>query len=318
MNLPCPNSTRFKFMKVSFLTTLAVAALGLDATAASRSSASYSVPADSSDAGGRRTASINYSHHGCLGGFGGVGTVAAPPEFAKHGYLGQIYEVTTLVVSANPTNVNEGATRQLAARAILDDASVLNLAPARVGWNPVSGPINSISAGGLATTANVYQDTLATVQGRFSGALGTLGLLVRNTGTDDFGTYAGDGVNDAWQVQYFGVGNPNGGAGNDPDGDGQNNAYEYVVDSIPNDGTSFFRFRIEAVPGQATQRNLIFSPRVPGRIYTPQYTLDLATPAPAFNNLAGTATTDIGPTRTVTDLNATETNKFYRVHVEIP
>ena len=305
-------------MKVSLLTTLAIAVFGVDATAGSRSSASYSVPADGSDAGGRRSTSAGYAHNGCLGGVGGIGTVAAPPEFAKHGYLGQIYEINTLLISANPTNVNEGATRQLAARAVLDDASVLNIPAPRVAWNPASGPIASINVGGLATAANVYEDTLAMVQGRYLGALGTLGLLVRNLGPDDFGTYAGDGVSDAWQVEHFGVGNPNGGAGSDPDGDGQNNGYEYVVGSIPTDGSSFFRLRIEAVPGQPAHRNLIFSPRVAGRVYTPQFTLDLSGPAPAFNTLAGIATTDLGPTRTVTDLNATEANKFYRVHVEIP
>jgi hypothetical protein len=191
-----------------------------------------------------------------------------------------------------------------------------DIAASRVAWSPVSGPITSISAGGLVTAANVYQDTLATVRGTFLGQAGTLGLSVRNVGNDDFGTYAGDGISDAWQVQFFGIGNPNAGWGNDADGDGQNNGYEYVVGSIPNDGTSYFRLRIEPVPGQPDQRRLIFSPRVGGRVYTPQYSTDLS--SPAFSNLGGTTTTDLGPMRTVTDLNATETNKFYRIHVEIP
>lgn len=309
-------STFFKPMKISLLTAFTAALLALEVAAAPRSSARYSIPAESADAGGRPSASATYNHNGCIGGFGGIGTVAAPPQFAKHGFLGQIYDVATLVISANPTNVNEGATRQLAARALLDDSSILNIAASRVEWSPVSGPVASISAGGLVTAANVYQDTSATVQGTHLGKTALLGLLVRNVGIDDFGTYAGDGVSDAWQVQYFGVGNPNGGAGNDPDGDGQINGYEYVVGSVPNDGTSYFRLRIEPVAGQPAQRNLVFSPRVPGRTYTPQYTLDLS--APAFANLAGISTLDAGPIRTVTDLNATESNKFYRVHIAIP
>ena len=77
------------------------------ARAASRSSANYSVPADTQDAGGRRATSASYSNSGCVGGVAGLGAVAAPAETAKHGYLGQLYDVKSLQLSANPTNVNE-------------------------------------------------------------------------------------------------------------------------------------------------------------------------------------------------------------------
>jgi len=297
---------------------LALAGLlaAFDATAASRSSANYSVPADSNDSGGRRSASASYRHDGCVGVIGGVGTVAVPAETMKHGYIGQLYEVSSLVLNATPTTVNEGATRQLNARASLDDATTLNVASSAVTWSLVSGPILSISAGGLATAASVYQNTAATVRGDWRGNTATLGLTVLNVGNDDFGTYAGDGIDDAWQVQYFGVGNPNAGPNGDPDGDGQNTRYEYTVGSIPTDGNSYFRFRIERVPGQPTRKNLIFSPRVAGRTYTPQYKLDLN--VPGWDNLGGVSVLDAGPQRTVTDLNAVETNKFYRVRVTIP
>ena len=111
--------------------TLSIAAVCLtsNAFAASRSSASYSVPADTADAGGRRATSAAYTHDGSIGGIAGVGTVAAPVEVAKHGYLGQIYNATSLALSANLTNVNEGATRQLAARALLENT---DLAPAEI------------------------------------------------------------------------------------------------------------------------------------------------------------------------------------------
>jgi hypothetical protein len=302
-------------MKIQIL-ALFVALVALAAQGASRSSANYSVPADSADAGGRRSASANYINDGCIGGLGGIGTVAVPAEIAKHGYIGQLYEVISLALSANPTNVNEGAARQLTASAVLGDTTALNLSGSDVAWSLLSGPINSISAGGLATAANVYQDTPATIQGDCLGMTATFGLLVLNVGNDDFGTYAGDGIDDSWQVQYFGVGNPSGGPNGDPDGDGQDTAYEYLVGSIPTDGASYFRFRVERVPGQPTQRNLIFSPRVAGRTYTPQYKLDLG--ALGFTDLGGILTTDIGPTRTVTDLSAIEPTKFYRVRITMP
>ena len=296
--------------------SLATVCLATTTFAGSRSSASYTVITDSSDAGGRPATSAAYSHDGCIGGIAGVGTVAAPAEVAKHGYLGQIYNASSLALSANPTNVNEGATRQLAARALLDDGTTLNLTPAAVAWSPASGPILSISAGGLLTAAEVYENTLATAQGTWRGLSATLGLRVINSENDNFGTYASDGIDDAWQVQYFGVGNPNAGPGGDPDGDEQSTGYEYYAGSNPTDGSSFFRFRIEQVPGQPTRKNLVFSPRVPNRIYAIHHKLDFN--SSDWEKLEGFSVSDAGPLRTVTDMNATETNKFYRVEISIP
>jgi hypothetical protein len=234
----------------------------------------------------------------------------------KHGYIGQLYDVASLALNATPTTVNEGAGRQITARATLDDATILNVSGPAVNWTLVSGPILSISAGGLATAANVYQNTPATIRGDWRTHTATLGLTVLNVGNDDFGTYAGDSLDDAWQVQYFGVGNPNAGPNGDPDGDGQNTSYEYTVGSIPTDGSSYFRLRIEPVPGQPTQKNLVFSPRAAGRTYTPQYKLDFN--APGWDNLGGISVLDAGPQRTVTDLNVVEPEKFYRIRVTLP
>lgn len=312
MRSPKGNMNTYKII------TLALAAAGLASTAfaGSRSSASYTVPADSADAGGRRATSAAYSHDGSLGGIAGIGAVAAPAEIARHGYLGQLYDAASLVLSANPTNVNEGATRQLAARALLDDGTALVLAPAAVAWSPAGGPILSISAGGLLTAADVYEDTPATAQGTWRGLAAALGLRVMNGENDNFGTYAGDGIDDAWQVQYFGVGNPDAAPGADGDGDGQPTGYEYYAGSNPVDGNSYFRFRIESVPGQPARKNLIFSPRAPDRIYAIHYKLDFH--ATDWEKLDGFTVLDAGPQRTVTDMNATETNKFYRVEISIP
>lgn len=305
-------------MKTYQLLTLSVAAACLtsSAFAAARSSASYNLPTDSIDAGGRRATSAAYSHDGSIGGIAGVGTVAAPQEVAKHGYLGQIYNAASLALSANPTNVNEGATRQLAARALLDDGTSLNLAPAAVAWSPAGGPILSISAGGLLTAANVYENTVATAEGAWRGLSSTIGLRVMNVDSDDFGTYAGDGINDAWQVQYFGVGNPNAAPGADGDGDGQPTGYEFYAGSNPTDGNSYFRFRIDAVPGQATHKNLVFSPRVAGRTYAVHYKTDFN--SPDWEKLEGFTVLDAGPQRTVTDTNAVGAAKYYRVEISMP
>ncbi len=288
----------------------------LQLQAGSMTSAAYSVAADSIDAGGRKTTSVLYANQGCLGGVGGISSAAAPAEVARHGFAGQLYDVVRLTVSANPTNVNEGATGQLRASTVMDDASIINLSGSAVAWSVLSGPIDSINASGLAAAGHVYQDTLATVRAAALAKEGTLGLLVRNISNDDFGSYAGDGLDDAWQVTNFGENNPDGLASADPDHDGQNNAYEEMVGSIPTDGNSYFRFRIESVPGHVDQRNLIFSPRVGGRTYTLEVKVDLSTGV--FTPVAPIAVSDVGAERTVTDINAVEAKKFYRVLITKP
>src|SRR5215212_4191901 len=84
--------------------------------AGSSTSSSYAVRTDTLDAGGRQTASVLYRQEGSLGGIGGLAT-AGVASLAKHGFSGQLYEIADLVISANPTNINEGATRQLKAMA---------------------------------------------------------------------------------------------------------------------------------------------------------------------------------------------------------
>lgn len=100
-------------------------------------------------------------------------------------------------------------------------------------WSVVSGPLASISASGLATAANVYQNRASTVQGSYPGVNGTLGLSVVNVGTDDLGLYASDSLPDGWQVQYFGLSGPSSGPTLEPDFDGLQNRLEYALNLSP-------------------------------------------------------------------------------------
>lgn len=305
-------------MKATILPALGFALLlaAAPAQASSRSSAAYSIPADTIEAGGRRVTSAAYTIDGSLGGIGGIGTAAAPATTAKHSYIGQLYDLTNVIITASPATVNEGATRQLAATATLDDGTALTPALTDVTWSVVNGPITSVNASGLATAGLVYENTPATVQGAYFGRAGTLGLIVLNVNLDNFGLYAGDGLDDAWQVQYFGLNNPLALSGQDPDGDGQTNRYEYIVGTIPTDPNSLFRLRIEAVPGQPTRKNLIFSPRFPSRTYTPEFRLNVE--AGPFALIPMTSTADAGIERTVTDLQAIDPRRTYRILVTFP
>jgi hypothetical protein len=181
----------------------------------------------------------------------------------------------------------------------------------------VSGPIASIGTSGLATAGAVYQNTPASVQGVFAGHTGSLNFTVLETIADNFGAYAGDGLGDDWQVQYFGL-PPNADAAPlvDPDGDGQTNALEFIAGLIPTDANSVFRLRIESVAGQPAQKNLIFNPRLTDRTYVVKARPSLLTGA--FAPLGSSSFSDNAQERTVTDLSATGPAKFYQVEITKP
>ena len=187
---------------------LFLALLIIAGQAGPRTSASYSITTDATDFGGQRTTSAAYTIDASLNVLGGLSTVATPVEFAKAGYAGQLYDPVALTLTApsDPATVNGGATLQLAAWQVLDDASFLSVAATSVAWSVTTGPITGISLAGLATAGPVYQNTAATVQGVDGALTGSLGVTVTDLNNDSFGVYAGDGIPDSWQVQYFGLG----------------------------------------------------------------------------------------------------------------
>ena len=286
------------------------------AFAGERISANYSITADTADAGGLRATSANYTHVGSAPRVAGISAVAAPVETAKHGYLGQLFEIAGLLVNAAQPSVNEGASLQLGAWQLLDDATFLATDASAVTWGIVSGPITSVSAAGLVTAGLVYQNTSATVEGTFGGFNGSLNFTVLDSIPDNFGTYAGDGLGDDWQVQYFGLPpNANAAPARDPDGDGLSNLLEFTAGLVPTDPASTFHIRIAPVPGQPLQKRVIFSPRLDGRTYIVE---SLPMLGGAWQPLATSTQSDNGSERTVTDLDATGAKKFYRVEITRP
>ena len=301
-------------MKKRILSAVLVAVC-CHANAAPRTSANSTITAETADAGGRRATSANYTHDGSAARIAGISAVAAPVQSAKHGYLGQLFEIAGLVVNSAALTVNEAATLQLAAWQLLDDATFLATDANTVTWSTVSGPITGISASGLASAGLVFQNTSATVQGLLGGFTGSLNFTVLDSIPDNFGAYAGDGIGDDWQVQFFGQNNPLAAPGFDPDGDGQTNQFEFTAGLIPNDPASFFRLRLEAVPAQPARKKVIFSPRLDGRTYVVKSRL---TPSGVWQPLATSTQSDNATERTVTDLDATDSKKFYRVEITQP
>lgn len=280
--------------------------------AAAGESANYSTTPEAASAGGRST-SANYT----IDVSAQSGGAAASAAFTlRGGFSGSLYDPAALDITSAPLTVNEGGTRQIAAQLLLDDSSLLALSPSSVSWNVVSGPLAGISAGGLATAGNVYQNTAATASGTYRTFPDTLTLNVVNVGTDDFGLYAGDGIADDWQVLYFGINSANAAPLLDPDNDGWVNLFEYNAGLIPTDPLSVFNLHMEPVPGQPGQRNIIFSPRLTGRTYT---VVSSTTMQPqSWAPLPGATVSDNGDERTVTDPNAGGARKYYRVDVVKP
>lgn len=294
-----------------FLITLLAAA----AHAGPRSSANYSITTDTTDSGGARATSAAYTNDASAGNVSGLSTVASPSETAKSGYIGQLYEITALQLNAAPLTINESGALQLGAWQALDDTTFLSVTATSLSWAVNSGPITGISTSGLASAGTVAQDSAAQVQGSFAGLTGTLNLTVLDTIKDNFGTYASDGIDDAWQTLYFGANNPNAAPGIISDGSGLTNLFKYTAGLIPNNAASTFLLNNAAVTGQPGQRDIVLSPTYSDRSYTIQYSMDLS--PGSWQTLSGPFAGN-GGTTTVTDTNASGGRKFYRVSISKP
>jgi autotransporter-associated beta strand protein len=121
-----------------------------------------------------------------------------------------------------------------------------------------------------------------------------------------------------WQLQYFGCTNcPEAAPTADVTGTGQNNLFKYVTGLDPTNPASIFIFQIASVVGQPNQKNLLYSPVVAGRNYTVKFNTDVVTNGwSSLTGYSGPVTN--GSQVTVTDLNATQSNKFYRVSITLP
>jgi hypothetical protein len=281
-------------------------------TAAPRDSRNYVQQTETLDAAGGKATSGRYSQTTSAGGIGGGVSSAGLEAVAKIGYTGQLSEATNLILNAAPVIINEGETSRLSATATLDDGTVSHLNGRDLFWQASSGPVASIEAQGLLTTANVYQRSSARIEGRYPGKIAFIDIGVLDVGDDDFWFYAHDGLPDLWQVRNFGENNPHGAASGDADGDGQGNFAEFMAGTSPTNAELRFKLELATLPNQPAQKYLFFSPRLNDRSYTVEYSLDLGE---GFKPMTNTPQLDFGETRVVLDPNAPEPRKFYRVKI---
>lgn len=303
----------------ALLAIFAVAALTSAVMAGPRSSTSYSIATDTVDFGGQQTASGHYSHVGSLTWITGVSEAAVPAAtVAHHGYIGQLYELLGYGLLASDYYPAELGVTQLFPVRSADDGTNVVIPTTGFTFSVLSGPLATISATGLVTAGAVYENTEAMVGATspaFAGQL-ELPLFVQDTVPDNFGPYAGDGIADGWQFQYFGADNPLAAPALDPDGDGQTNLFEFVAGLVPTDATSLFRLRIAPVPGQPAKTFLIFGPALADRAYVVKS--KPALPGGIWEPLSSEADDHQSPERTVTDLDAAGAKKFYQVEITRP
>ena len=203
----------------------------------------------------------------------------------KLGYAGQITDPRSLKVTAS--DVAEGGTTSPTATATLDDGTTEEIPTSELSWDLLSGPLSSISLAGVVSATTVFQDTQASVRGSWFGVSDTGEFTVLNHNNDDLGPVAGDGIDDSWQMLYF-DGNGDGQldtaeaddaqASADPDGDQQNNHFEFLADYAPDDGASLLGFQIVSIVDETVTIEL--SKVVAGTRYTLIGSSDLNTGDP--------------------------------------
>lgn len=277
-----------------------------------RSSANYAISAESNDSGGRRSTSANYTQDASIGG-SAVSAISSAANYTnKAGYVGQLTDPVGLLLGSPSTTVAEGGTLQLSAAQVQDDDTTTAVSAGAVAWSVAAGPLTGISSAGLVSAGLVYENTAATAQGTLAGFTGSLNLTVLDTLPDNFGSYANDGIDDSWQVQYFGLNNPSAAPGVDASGTGQTNLFKFVAGLNPLDPNARFRVQAAPVAGQPGQKQIVFGPVVAGRTYSVRAASDLT--SGNWNTLSGGISVN-GDEGTFVDPNAAGARKFYEVQV---
>ncbi len=209
----------------------------LPSAASAQGSADYRLEPGVVDFGGLRGGSADYiaDFSTTVGGAGSSTDCAL-----RLGYAGQLADAVSLSIleTSSPMTLNERSSRQLEVTAVFDDDTTAAISAAEVSWMVQSGPIASISSLGLMTAGSVYQNSAAVARAAYGNLSDKVDVAINNVGTDDFGSYAADGLPDLWQVQYFGANGSQAGPAGDGDGDGLNNLQEFAFGTNPFQGSA--------------------------------------------------------------------------------
>ncbi len=258
-----------------------------------------------------RSSGGNITNDATLGGIGGE-MFADTQVISRPGFAGQLYDAVYIDVEPGPPVVAELGTLLLNAFVMCDDDTTLDASG--VTWSNLGSPFFTVDASGLITAAAVPGNITLPLQVAAAGLAGDVSLTIYDTIPDNYGPFAGDGLDDAWQQFWFGDNPALAAPGLDPDGDGQSNLTEFLAITSPLDPASRITTRIEPVPGRPTHRLLILYPWRAERTYTWEWTPDFATP---WQPLPGAVITPQADEEAhTTDTNAVDARRLYRVKIE--
>lgn len=130
------------------------------------------------------------------------------------------------------------------------------------------------------------------------------------------GSYAWDGIPDAWQRLYFGVDNPLGLPSVDADGDLQNNLHEHYTGTDPTNASSRLEFQWERHPSIAGSMVVSFAPQTAGRIYELQGRTDVD--AGDFDPAGIIFSNVTSPGGAFEVTNVVQATRFLRLRIDIP
>lgn len=226
----------------------------------------------------------------------------------------QLQPVAVTVVPYAAT-ISEGTSLQMTARLVYNTGGSAIIEPSRVQWRVNSVDPAFISNTGMLTASKVYKDTQITIHAVYAGYQGFIPAFIKNDQPDNYGSYAGDGVDDAWQVEHFGLDHPQAGPHSDPDGDGQSNLFEYTAGTSPRDRYSRFVLSVLGVPSNPAHRNIEIQPILTGRTYQLQYSQNLE--IDSWKPIEA-APVGEGSFRQFLDTGASAPSRFYRVVITKP
>ena len=271
---PRPPSPSWRWL--AFL--LAVSLLGVTPLGwgQSRSSGSYRVESESISAGVSEGTSPTFESTSGAG-LPPPAEQTSPTYEATPDLSGQL-SVPLGFALAGPLTVVEGESAQYYPAIALDDGTYQSLGLEGASFTLLTtSAYAQLSTEGALTTSFLPQAETLTLQVNQGPAQATRQITVKDTLKDNFGPYAGDGLDDAWQFLWFGPHDPAGLAQADADGDGFTNAYEHLTGTAPTDRSSAFRLSLQQAPEEGSL-SLRLPALLTGRRYRLQTSLTLTPP----------------------------------------
>ena len=192
-----------------------------------------------------------------------------------------------------------------------------NLILTATSFDPRVVPVSNIVFGGSGSNRTVT----ITPAADYSGVT-TLTMIVSDgslTASNSFLFAVQATPIQSWRQTYFGTTANAGSAADTADvtGTGQNNLFKYIAGLDPTNRASIFTLRIASVTNQPAQKNLLFSPLATGRSYLPEFGTILRLDGwQPLNDFIGPLTN--GDQVTITDSNAVQLQKFYRIRISLP